>query len=139
MLRPRSERLLVAAYSSANEKLDDQAQAIRLRIVLGRLSLQHRSARSGSLPLYEAIVMKARAMKLAGATVIRGQAGYGSSGRLHRAKSTDIAQDVPVVIDIVDTETKIQRFLPVLAGMMTSGLVTTKPVDRLAFKKHRAP
>ena len=73
-------------------------------------------------PLYEAIVQKAREMHLAGATVLRGPMGFGHSSRLHTAKVLRLSFDLPIVVEIVDTEAKINEFLPVLDGMMTSGL-----------------
>jgi PII-like signaling protein len=75
-------------------------------------------------PLYEAIVMKAREMHLAGATVLRGPMGFGKSSRLHTAKIMRLSFDLPMVIEIVDEEAKIQSFLPVLNQMMQGGLVT---------------
>src|SRR5438067_6126002 len=75
-------------------------------------------------PLYEAIVLKAREMHLAGATVLRGPMGYGKSSRLHTAKILRLSFDLPLVIEIVDTEEKINSFLPLLDQMMRGGLVT---------------
>ena len=74
--------------------------------------------------LSEAIVLKAREMHLAGATVLRGPMGYGHSSRLHTAKIMRLSFDLPMVVEIVDTEAKINEFLPVLDQMMTSGLST---------------
>jgi PII-like signaling protein len=85
------------------------------------------------LPLYEAIVLKAREMHLAGATVLRGQAGFGHSSRLHTTKILRLSQDLPVVIEIVDTQAKIDAFLPVLDSMMKSGLVTLEKVQVLQY------
>ena len=86
-----------------------------LRIFIGEdARFQHR-------PLYEAIVLKARAAHLAGATVIRGPMGFGHSTRLHSTKILDVAEHLPMVIEIVDTEDKIKAFLPVLDGMMRGG------------------
>lgn len=66
------------------------------------------------LPLHEAIVLKAREMHLAGATVLRGHAGFGHSSRLHTTKILRLSQDLPVVVEIVDAKDKIDTFLPVL-------------------------
>jgi uncharacterized protein len=84
-------------------------------------------------PLYEAIVLKAREMHLGGATVLRGPIGYGHSSRLHTAKILRLSYDLPIVIEIVDTEAKIQGFLPELDRMMGSGLVTLEKVQVLQY------
>src|SRR5258708_633600 len=84
-------------------------------------------------PLYEAIVMKAREMHLAGATVLRGPMGFGASSRLHTAKILRLSMDLPLVIEIVDSEDKINGFLPTLDGMMTSGLITLEKVQVLQY------
>jgi PII-like signaling protein len=75
-------------------------------------------------PLFEAIVLKARDFKLAGATVLHGALGFGKSSRLHQTNSLTLSSDLPVVIEIVDTHEKISGFLPVLEEMMPSGLIT---------------
>lgn len=101
--------------------------AMLLRIFIGEdARFQHR-------PLYEAIVLKARAVHLAGATVIRGPMGFGHSTRLHSTKILDVAEHLPMVIEIVDTEDKIKAFLPVLDGMMRGGLVTLEKVQVLQY------
>jgi PII-like signaling protein len=82
-------------------------------------------------PLYEAIVLKAREMHLAGATVLRGPMSFGHSSRLHTSKILRLSEDLPVVIEIVDREDKINAFLPVLDSMMASGLVTLEKVQVL--------
>ena len=84
-------------------------------------------------PLYEAIVLKAREMGLAGATVLRGPMGFGKSSRLHTAKILRLSEDLPLVIEIVDAEEKIDAFLPVLDSMMGSGLVTIEKVTVLRY------
>ncbi len=84
-------------------------------------------------PLYEAIVLKAREMHLAGATVLRGSLGFGHSSRLHTAKILRLSEDLPLVIEIVDGEEKINAFLPVLAEMMEGGLVTLERVQVLQY------
>src|SRR5919206_1900162 len=105
--------------------------AMLLRIFIGE------SDRCGHRPLYEAIVMKAREMQLAGATVLRGPMGFGHSSRLHTAKILRLSQDLPVVVEIVDSEDKINQFLPVLETMMTSGLVTLEKVRVLQYGRNR--
>jgi uncharacterized protein len=92
--------------------------AMLLRIFIGE------DGKFRGRPLYEAIVLRAREMHLAGATVLRGPMGFGRSARLHTAKILRLAEDLPVVIEIVDSEEKIQEFLPALDGMMQGGLVT---------------
>ena len=87
------------------------------------------------LPLYEAIVLKARDMHLAGATVLRGTAGFGHSSRIHTTKILRLSQDLPIVVEIVDTRDKIDAFLPVLDRMMSSGLVTLEKVQVLQYGK----
>src|SRR5262245_65161458 len=89
--------------------------AVLLRIFLGE------SDRWQHQPLYEAIVLKARELHLAGATVLRGPMGFGKSSRLHTAKILRLSFDLPLVIEIVDSEEKIQTFLPVLNEMMEIG------------------
>jgi PII-like signaling protein len=101
--------------------------AVLLRIFFGE---QDRFQRK---PLYEAVVLKAREMHLAGATVLRGPMGFGHSSRLHSAKILRLSFDLPMVIEIVDTEDKIKEFLPVLDGMMSSGLVTLEKVQVLQY------
>ena len=84
-------------------------------------------------PLYEAIVLAARSAKLAGATVLRGPMGFGRSSRLHTTKILRLSQDLPLVIEIVDTEEAIKAFLPTLNSMMGSGLVTLEKVQVLQY------
>jgi PII-like signaling protein len=84
-------------------------------------------------PLHEAIVLKAREMHLAGATVLRGHAGFGHSSRLHTTKILRLSEDLPVVVEIVDAKEKIDAFLPVLDGMMASGLVTLEKIKVLQY------
>jgi len=78
-------------------------------------------------------VMKAREMHLAGATVLRGPMGFGASSRLHTTKILRLSEDLPLVIEIVDSEEKINEFLPVLDNMMSSGLVTIEKVQVLHY------
>lgn len=85
-------------------------------------------------PLYEAIVMKARELQLAGATVTRGVMGFGASSRIHSAKVISLSMDLPFIIEIVDSETKINEFLPVLSEMMNGGLAT---IEKLRVVHYR--
>ena len=89
--------------------------------------------KANHLPLYEAIVLKAREMHLAGATVLRGCVGFGHSTRLHTTKILRLSEDLPLVVEIVDTQEKIDKFLPVLDEMMTSGLITLEKVQVLQY------
>ena len=84
-------------------------------------------------PLYEAIVLKARDMQLAGATVLRGPMGYGNNSHLRTTKILSLSQDLPLVIELVDDKEKIDRFLEVLHGIMSSGLVTLQPVQVVRY------
>src|SRR5436190_8609949 len=102
--------------------------AVLLRIFLGE------SDRWEHKPLYEAIVQKAREAHLAGATVLRGSMGFGKSSRVHTAKILRLSFDLPVVIEIVDTDEKIQTFLPLLDEMMTGGLVTIEKVQVIQYR-----
>jgi len=102
---------------------------VLLRIFVGE------DAKSGHLPLYEAVLLKAREMHLAGATVLRGPMGFGHSSHIHTTKILRLSQDLPVVIEIVDAQEKIDAFLPVLNGMISSGLVTLEKVQVLQYGK----
>ena len=102
-------------------------QALLLRIFIGE------DDKFGASPLHEAIVLKARELHLAGATVLRGPMGFGASSRLHTTKILRLSEDLPLVIEIVDSEDKINGFLPTLDGMMTSGLITLEKVQVLQY------
>ncbi len=99
-----------------------------LRIYLGEQDKWHHT------PLYEAIVLKAREMGLAGATVLRGPMGFGAHSHLHTAKILRLSEDLPVLIEIVDKEDKINAFLPVLDKMVGYGLVTLEKVHILTYR-----
>ena len=101
--------------------------SLLLRIFIGE------SDRHEGRPLHEAIVLKARELHLAGATVLRGAMGFGKSSRLHTSKILRLSEDLPLVIEIVDSEEKINGFLPTLDGMMSSGLVTLEKVQVLQY------
>lgn len=101
--------------------------AVLLRIFFGE------DERCERRPLYEAVVLKAREMRLAGATVLRGPMGFGKSSRLHTAKILRLSEDLPIVVEIVDSEEKIDAFLPILDGMIGSGLVTLEKVRVLQY------
>jgi uncharacterized protein len=101
--------------------------AVLLRIFIGE------SERSDHKPLYEAIVLKARELQMGGATVLRGPMGFGKSSHLHSAKILRLSEDLPMVIEIVDSQAKIDTFMPVLDKMMGSGLITVEKVQVLQY------
>ena len=107
-------------------------QAVLLRIFIGE------SDRFEDKPLYEVIVLKAREMHLAGATVLRGPMGYGRSSRLHTAKILRLSEDLPLVIEIVDGEDKINEFLPELERLVGSGLVTLEKIRVIRYGSDRS-
>lgn len=94
--------------------------------------------RFGIEPLYQAIIDRARDDHLAGATVLRGLLGYGRSATLHQPHLLPLHEDLPVVIEIVDAEEKINAFLPKLDQMMESGLVTLEAAKVLQYGRQRA-
>src|SRR5271170_8258281 len=109
-----------------------QETAVLLRIFIGE------DDRFGEHPLYEAIVLKAREHGLAGATVLRGPMGFGHSSRVHTAKILRLSEDLPVVIEIIDSEEKINAFLPALDGMVKGGLVSLEEVRILRYGTDQA-
>lgn len=100
-----------------------------LRVFLGE------SDRWEGQPLYEAIVLKARELHLAGATVLRGPMGFGAHSRLHTAKILRLSEDLPIIIEIVDSKEKIDELLPHIDQMVQEGLVT---LERVQVIKYRA-
>ena len=109
--------------------MQNSHDAVLLRIFIGE------NDKCGHQPLYEAIVLKAREQHLAGATVLRGPVGFGHSSRLHMATILRLSEDLPIVIEIVDAEDKINEFLKTLEGLMPSGLVTLEKVQVLQYGK----
>jgi len=101
--------------------------AVLLRVFLGE------NDKFEGRPLYEAIVMKARELHLAGATVLRGPMGFGHSSRLHTTKILRLSADLPLVIEVVDDQEKINSFLPILDGMIGRGLITLEKVKVLRY------
>jgi PII-like signaling protein len=101
--------------------------AALLRIFIGE------DDKAGRQPLYEAIVLKARELHLAGATLLRGSMGFGRSSRLHTTKILRLSEDLPIVIEIVDAQEKIDAFLPELEKLIGSGLVTLEKVKVLRY------
>lgn len=86
-------------------------------------------------PLYEAIVLKARELHLAGATVLRGPMGFGAASRIHTAKILRLSMDLPIVIEIVDAEDKVKTMLPLLDEMMGGGLVTLEKIKVIHYRE----
>ena len=102
--------------------------AMLLRIFIGE------SDRWEHQPLYEAIVLKARERHLAGATVLRGPMGFGAASRIHTAKILRLSMDLPIVIEIVDSEEKLNAFLTDLEKMIGGGLVTLEKVKVIHYR-----
>lgn len=90
-------------------------------------------AKHGHLPLYEAVILKAREMHLAGGTVLRGSLGFGRSTQIHTTKILRLSQDLPIVIEIIDSQEKIDAFLPALEGLMSGGIVTLEKIQVLEY------
>jgi uncharacterized protein len=99
-----------------------------LRVFVGE------SDRHGRHPLYESIVLKAREEGLAGATVLRGLMGFGKHSILHTAKILRLSEDLPMVVEIVDSLEKVEKFVPLLDEMITDGLVTLERVKVIHYK-----
>ena len=103
-------------------------ESMLLRIFVGESDKHH------GKPLYEAIVLKAREFGLAGATVLRSALGFGATSRLHTAKILRLSADLPMVIEIIDSEAKIENFLPLLDGLIDGGLATLEKVRVVHFR-----
>ncbi|GAB4171765.1 MAG: DUF190 domain-containing protein [Terrimicrobiaceae bacterium] len=104
--------------------------SILLRIHLGE------SDKLGHSPLYEAIVEKARSAGLAGATVFRGSMGFGANSLIHSSKILQLSMDLPVVVEIIDSEEKVRGFLPEIKTMIRGGLVTLQHVEVAHYEGH---
>ncbi|MDQ2974081.1 MAG: DUF190 domain-containing protein [Acidobacteriota bacterium] len=102
-----------------------------LRVFIGE------SDKSGHRPLYEEIVLKAREAGLAGATVLRGVMGFGKNSILHTAKILRLSEDLPMIIEIVDSLEKVEAFVPTLDAMIKDGLVTIEKVRVIHYKSSR--
>jgi len=107
-------------------KLEGEAQL--LRIYIGESDRWH------GQPLYEALVLKARELHLAGATVLRGPMGFGKRSRLHTVKVLRLSEDLPIIIEIVDSPEKINLLLPYLDEMVTEGLITLEKVHVIQYR-----
>ncbi|PMB17667.1 DUF190 domain-containing protein [Fischerella thermalis] len=109
-----------------------EGHAKLLRIYIGETDRWH------GQPLYMAILLKAREMGLAGGTVFRGIAGYGANSVIHTANILRLSEDLPIVIEIVDADEKIQAFLPVLDEMVNEGLILMREVEVVRYGKTSA-
>lgn len=106
-------------------------RAQRLTVYIGEADKWH------GVPLYEAIVLKARELHLAGATVLRGPMGFGADSRIHTAKILRLSEDLPILIEIVDSAEKIATLTPHLEEMLQGGLVTLEDVNVLIYSPSR--
>ncbi|MBI3991204.1 MAG: DUF190 domain-containing protein [Candidatus Omnitrophica bacterium] len=104
------------------------AEGKLLRIFIGEQDRWH------SIPLYEAIVNLAKTDKMAGATVVKGCMGFGCKSRMHTAKLLRLSEDLPIIIEIVDSEEKIKNFLPKLDEMVKEGLITLEKVNVVMYR-----
>ena len=107
------------------------SEALRLRIFIGEAD-KHEGR-----PLFELIVEEARRQGLAGATVLRGVSGFGANSRVHTTKILRLSEDLPLVVEIVDTEEKIQDFLPFLNQVVAEGLVTLEDITVLFYRHNK--
>lgn len=103
-----------------------------LRIFIGE------SDKHNGIPLYEWIVRRAREEGLAGATVLRGIEGFGAHSRIHTAKILRLSEDLPIVIEIVDTHEKIEQFIPVIDDTISEGLATLEKVEIRFYRSGEA-
>jgi uncharacterized protein len=106
---------------------DRPEPAQRLRVYVGEGDQWH------GTPVYEAIVVKARELHLAGATVIRGPMGFGANSRIHTAKILRLSEDLPMIVEIVDSRVKIATLIPFLQEIVNGGLVTLEDVAVLIY------
>jgi uncharacterized protein len=102
-------------------------QAKRLRIYIGESDRWHGQA------LYTAIVQEARKAGMAGATVLRGIEGFGAASRIHTARILRLSEDLPILVELVDTPARLDAFLPTLLPMVGGGLVTMDNVEILHY------
>lgn len=108
-------------------------EGMLLRIFIGE------SDKWQGAPLYEAIVLKARELHMAGATVLRGPMGFGANSRLHTAKILRLSEDLPMIVEIVDSEQKINALMPHIDAMVAEGLVTLERVRVIKYVAGRKP
>lgn len=105
-----------------------KGQGLLLRIYISELDKYE------GKPLFEQIVLKARELNMAGATVLRGIMGFGASSRIHTTKILSLSDDLPVVIEIVDREDRIDTIMPFLDETVTDGLITREKVDVISYR-----
>jgi PII-like signaling protein len=125
MISPRST---VPKIQTTGTRMRINEDGILLRVFLGE------SDRFEGKPLYEAIVHKARALGLAGATVLRGSEGFGANSVVHKAALLEMSSDLPIVIEIVDTEPRVRQILPDLESMVREGMITMEYVVILMYR-----
>ncbi len=111
-------------------KTEGEAQLLRIHVA--------EDDRYDGTPLYEAIVLKARDMGIAGATVYRGVLGYGASAQLHTSKVLRLSEDMPMIVELVDQQDKINEMLPVLDEMVSEGLVTLEKVRVIMYREGKS-
>ncbi len=128
---PRSDVIATRNASAAWEvkTVNIPERGVLLRVFIGESDREP----GGERPLYEAIVARAREARLAGATVLRGPMGFGRHSRMHAAKLLELSTDLPIVIEIVDAEEKVQAFVPVVDELVREGLVTLEAVRVLKY------
>ena len=107
-------------------------EGMLLRIFIGETDIYK------GKPLYEQIVLKARKLDLAGATVIRGIMGFGANSRLHTAKLLRLSEDMPVVVELVDTENNINKILPFLDETVEEGLITLEKARVIKYRHNKS-
>jgi uncharacterized protein len=112
--------------------MDTFRQSVLLRIFIGESDRWHGKS------LYSALVEEAKAEGLAGATVVQGIMGYGAHSRIHSARLVDISPDLPIVVELVDDEERIQSFLPKVEAMVAEGLVTLERVSVVLYRHRQA-
>jgi uncharacterized protein len=110
--------------------MESGTQAVLLRIFIGESDHWH------GKPLHLALVEKAREQGLSGATVVRGMEGFGAASIIHTTRLLDLSSDLPIVVEIVDAEEKINHFLEAVDEMVEDGLVTTERIN-VVFYRHR--
>lgn len=103
-------------------------EGVLLRIFIGESDHCH------GKPLYEEIVLKARSFGLAGATVVRGVMGFGADSRMHTAKVLRLSEDLPIIIEIVDSQENIDKMMPYLDEVVTEGLITSEKVKVIKYR-----
>ncbi len=105
-----------------------EGEGTLVRIFIGESDTWH------GRPLYQAIVETAREHGIAGATVLRGIQGYGASSRIHTAHILRLSEDLPLIVEMVDTTENVERVLPLIDEMVTEGLVTLEPVQVISYR-----